>query len=197
MGRSAPVLRGKADRAELLVARLAALAIFAALVMSACGASGSLTGTPPPSAAVPSVAAQPGQSPAGESATTSEGPRAGGAVDCEAVRHALEVQNLNMQLLFQATSDAQWKALLDPQSPIPANAKAYSEAIETIATLPGASGVIGTFREIAAQFRMAATSGKPYSDGSGIGASLYKLVSDNFVTGQAALSTAWEESGCK
>ena len=38
--------------------------------------------------------------------------------------------------------------------------------------------VIGTFREIATQFRMAATSGRPYGDGSGVGESLQKLVTE-------------------
>jgi hypothetical protein len=186
---SRPDVRGRAARprgkaSAILSALLIASAILFAV--ASCGTSGGATAMPIASTA-----------PATTSPTSASPAAGGGSVDCAAIRRALEVQNLAMQLLLQATSDGQWAAMLDPKAPVRLDAKAYSDAIETIATLPGTGDVIGTFREIATQFRAAAASGKPYGDGSGAGEKLHKLVADNFVDAQAALSVARESAGCR
>jgi hypothetical protein len=171
-------------------AMMLAAALLALVAAGCSGTSASPTGDPAGSAA-PSAAVQPSSGSGGAVG----GGSGAGAASCDRVREAATLVALQMQLLYQADSAAQWTSMTDPATPVRLDATSAAAAVDVLATLPGSGDLVASYREIVDLERQA-ESGDPWGDGSGPGARAHALVKATFIDLGVALSTLLEAVGC-
>ena len=99
-----------------------------------------------------------------------------GTVGCAAVKKAATTISLEMQLLYQAGSADQWKAVTASTSPIVLSGDRLAAAVDVLATAPGSGDLVAKYREIADLERQAVASGDPWGGGTGPGAQAQKKV---------------------
>lgn len=120
---------------------------------------------------------------------------AGGSTACDGVEEAATKVALEMTLLLQADSAAQWATMTDPNAAVRLDPAATAAALDVLARLPGSGDLVASYREIV-DLEAQAVAGDAWGGGTGPGARANALVAERYVDLGVGLSTLMEGAGC-
>jgi hypothetical protein len=161
------------------------------LLLAACGSSAA-TSAPAtaPATQVPATA------PAASADAGGGGGGDTGTADCAAVKEAATTISLELTLLMQADSAAQWKAMTAADAPVVLSGDRLAAAVDVLGKAAGAGDLAAKYRAIAALEQAAVASGDPWGGGTGPGAEAQKKVAAEYVDLGVALGTLLDSLGC-
>jgi hypothetical protein len=112
------------------------------------------------------------------------------------VTEAATTISLELTLLMQADSAAQWTSMTAADAPVVLSGDRLAAAVEVLGAAQGAGDLAAKYREIATLEQAAVASGDPWGGGTGPGAQVQKKVAAEFVDLGVALGTLLGSLGC-